>query len=318
MIFRLPSLIIKSFILSFITWIILTTSIPQLIIQRTNSEIKSNNFTTSEYPVNSITFPKQIPIQNSNVYFVIAHPDDEVMFFAPTILELSKLPYNNNLNLICFSKGDFFEPLKDIRTEELYKSTRILGIDKEKVKILNYKDGMNETWSTKDIINSLTSLIDFKKNQENNVIITFDEYGVSNHPNHISLYHGSKSFVEKLPKSTTTTKLYTLKTLGFFEKYSFTILTNIEIFVNYCNFLIQKFIPIININISLFGSTLKNSKNLNNQSNNGGSIKIYSDLNMLSCSYAAMAYGHFSQMVWFRYGWLLFSRYLTYNHLIEI
>ena len=46
-------------------------------------------------------------------------------------------------------------------------------------------------------------------------------------------------------------------------------------------------------------------------------VRLYSELNMLRLSYAAMAYGHFSQMVWFRYAWLLLSRYLTYNHLIE-
>ncbi|RKP29182.1 hypothetical protein METBISCDRAFT_28439, partial [Metschnikowia bicuspidata] len=65
----------------------------------------------------------------------------------------------------------------------------------------------------------------------------------------------------------------------------------------------------ININISFFDSFAHKQLPC---------IKVYSDLNMLSVSYAAMAYGHFSQMVWFRYGWLVLSRYLTFNHLTQI
>ncbi|KAI5960581.1 GPI12 [Candida pseudojiufengensis] len=316
MILKLPSFLIKIYILSFITWIILTTSIPQFL-QKQKFELSSNSTDVKnlkEYPQNSIIYPKNISTRDSTIYIIIAHPDDEVMFFAPTILELLKLKNNNKLKLICFSKG---ENIGDIRANELYKSTRILGIDQEAMTILDYKDGMNETWSNDDIVKDLKNLIDLKKKEDNTIIITFDEKGISNHPNHISLHHGTKSFYKQQKSNTNKLKLYNLKSLGFFEKYSFTILTNIEILINYCNLLIQKFIPIININISLFGSNLKNNKNLDNNSI-GNSIKFYSDLNMLSCSYAAMAYGHFSQMVWFRYGWLMFSRYLTYNHLIEI
>ncbi len=55
----------------------------------------------------------------------------------------------------------------------------------------------------------------------------------------------------------------------------------------------------------VFSNQIIKSKFDNNNNNlqlqNLNDIRFYSDLNMLSLSYAAMAYGHFSQMVWFRY-----------------
>ncbi|KAI5957971.1 hypothetical protein KGF57_002779 [Candida theae] len=268
--------------------------------------VKTNRFINNQYPQNSITFPKPISsIRESTVYYAIGHPDDEVMFFSPTILELSKPKYNNTIKLICFSRGDAVgESMGPIRVKELYKSAGILGIDHNDVTVLNYKDGMNESWPVEDIQESLKSIINFKSKDHAQVIITFDEFGVSHHPNHIALYHGAKAFIKNSLKN--NVKLYKLKSLGFLEKYSFTFLTNIELFVDYVSTLIQKFVP-VNITISFF-----------EPKNSSTSIQIYSDLNMLACSYAAMGYGHYSQMVWFRYGWLMLSRYLTYNQLIEV
>ena len=167
---------------------------------------------------------------------------------------------------------------------------------------------MNETWKVDDIVKSLEDNV-IKHEDKQSVLITFDDQGVSNHPNHISLYHGTKEYVSELRKANdTNTKLYVLKSLNFVEKYSFTILSNIELFIDYLTLAIKNYMN-ININVSFFGNKI-----LSKGSND---IKFYSDLNMLSISYGAMAYGHFSQMVWFRYGWLFLSRYLTYNHLIE-
>ncbi|KAF6062663.1 GlcNAc-PI de-N-acetylase family protein [Candida albicans] len=132
--------------------------------------------------------------------------------------------------------------MDEIRQSELIQSSRILGIDQ--VSILDYQDGMNETCGS-----------DTNSNNKPSVLITFDDQGVSNHPNHISLFHGTKKYIQELRrksenknktriKTTTTTinyididsssstKFYVLKSLNFFEKYSFTILGNIEILFN--------------------------------------------------------------------------------------
>lgn len=56
---------------------------------------------------------------------------------------------------------------------------------------------MNETWQLNDIVQSLhenlSPPINNNNNQKQSVLITFDDQGVSNHPNHISLFHGTKN-----------------------------------------------------------------------------------------------------------------------------
>lgn len=306
MILKIPSLIVKLVVRSFLIWIVLSTIIPQAVLKYTEKQIQSNKFERLTYPYNLIVSPTPLPIQNSTVYFVIGHPDDEVMFFSLSLIELAKKKHNNRVKIICFSKGDAVDAsMGAIRTQELVESARILGVDKENVVVLDkYEDGMNVTWGSDEISKSLVEVVDQKKPA---VLVTFDENGVSNHPNHISLYHGTKRYFKTHGKD--SDRLYVLKSLNMLEKYSFTLLTNLELFVDHFSKLVIRKLLKIDINISFF-----NNKNYNENS----SIKFYSDLNMLSVSYAAMAYGHFSQMVWFRYGWLILSRYLTFNHLIEI
>ncbi|CAH6718738.1 N-acetylglucosaminyl-phosphatidylinositol de-N-acetylase [[Candida] jaroonii] len=274
--------------ISLILWVFLTTIVPQA-----TTKFNCIKLTNKYYPYDSIS---ENSLNNSIIYYIISHPDDEVMFFSPSIIELSKPQYNNRLKLVCLSKGNSIEEMGPIRESELIKSAEILGFDVSDVSIFDFKDGMNESWSHVDIYKTLDSVvIDDSKDK---VIITFDEFGVSNHPNHISTHFGVLKYCQQ-----NNIKLFNLKSLNFLEKYSFTLLTNIELFINNCLKLVLSYLN-FNINISF-----------NNSSN---SIKYYSDLNMLSLSYASMMFGHFSQMVWFRYGWLFLSRYLTYNNLIEV
>ncbi|EMG49664.1 hypothetical protein G210_5507 [Candida maltosa Xu316] len=192
MIFKLPSIIFKFYLISFILWIFQTTIIPQTLTKYTNIEIKTQKFTSSVYPYTSLTIPKKFPITNSSISLVIAHPDDEVMFFAPSLIELNKDKYNNEVNIICFSSGNYIDSMSEIRRSELINSARILGINN--VKILDYRDGMNETWKVQDIVSSLKdNIIPSKKPS---VLITFDDQGVSNHPNHIALYHGTQKYIQ--------------------------------------------------------------------------------------------------------------------------
>ncbi|KAK6459165.1 N-acetylglucosaminyl phosphatidylinositol de-N-acetylase [Scheffersomyces xylosifermentans] len=308
MIHRIPSYILKVLTTSFVAWIILSTAIPQIMSKYSEQEIQTNVYKKATYPYNSITSPTPLPIQNSTVYFIIGHPDDEVMFFSPSLVEIAKPKNGNDVKLVCFSTGDsVHESMGRIRSEELRQSARILGIDSDNVTILDtFKDGMNVTWDSNEIRDTLKDIVGVGKSQRPVVLITFDENGVSYHPNHISLYLGTVNFIKTYKNS--DYKLFVLKSLTFWEKYSFTLLTNVELFVDHISRWIFNNIE-IDINISFF--TKSDIPNLS-------SIKFYSDLNMLSVSYAAMCYGHYSQMVWFRYGWLVLSRYLTFNHLIQL
>jgi len=43
--------------------------------------------------------------RNSNIMLVIAHPDDEVMFFGPTLIGITKEKYQNDIRILCLSSG---------------------------------------------------------------------------------------------------------------------------------------------------------------------------------------------------------------------
>ena len=65
----------------------------------------------------------------SNVLLLTAHPDDECMFFAPTILALQEAPLRHppKLHSLCLSVGNA-DGLGDIRRRELEGSLDVLGI----------------------------------------------------------------------------------------------------------------------------------------------------------------------------------------------
>ena len=101
-----------------------------------------------------------------------------------------------------FSKGNYIKSMDEIRQSELIQSSRILGIDQ--VSILDYQDGMNETWQLNDIVQSLhenlsptSSGSDTNSNNKPSVLITFDDQGIKS-SNHISLFHGTKKYIQEL------------------------------------------------------------------------------------------------------------------------
>ena len=50
----------------------------------------------------SASFPS---LQNKRILLLIAHPDDEAMFFAPTLLALTRPGSNNHVKILCLSSG---------------------------------------------------------------------------------------------------------------------------------------------------------------------------------------------------------------------
>ncbi|KAF2592081.1 hypothetical protein F2Q70_00044069 [Brassica cretica] len=82
-----------------------------------------------------------------NVLFVIAHPDDESMFFSPTINYLASSGYN--LHMLCFSTGNA-DGMGSIRKDELHQACAVLRVPLEQLKVLdhpNLQDGFGQVWS---------------------------------------------------------------------------------------------------------------------------------------------------------------------------
>jgi len=126
----------------------------------------------------------------SQILLVIAHPDDESMFFLPFIY--SCLNKSKKVSLLCLSKG--IEPGLT-RYQELMNASRIIGITNTAVHGINcfvrdediFHDGMNQNWPA-DVIAKTVN--EYQEKWKIDTIVTFDQYGVSGHPNHIQTHFG--------------------------------------------------------------------------------------------------------------------------------
>lgn len=115
---------------------------------------------------------------------VIAHPDDETMFFAPTLhgLRLS----GSNIYLLCISTGNS-SGLGVIRKYELASAFTVHGLSLDNLTVLDYdrfQDGFVQ-WSKEELAKVLLRHIQML---DVDLVITFDEGGVSAHPNHIGCF----------------------------------------------------------------------------------------------------------------------------------
>ncbi|XP_051219962.1 probable N-acetylglucosaminyl-phosphatidylinositol de-N-acetylase isoform X3 [Lolium perenne] len=139
--------------------------------------------------------------RSRNVLLVLAHPDDESMFFTPTILFLKSK--GHNIHILCMSlvattifTGNA-DGLGNIRKEELYKACATLKIPAEQVEVLDHQklqDGFQEKWN-----HGLLAELTMEQIQlwDIDTIVTFDSCGVSDHPNHRDVHHGIRKLLHE-------------------------------------------------------------------------------------------------------------------------
>ncbi|KAL1302328.1 hypothetical protein AAFC00_002738 [Neodothiora populina] len=250
------------------------------------------------------TFPM---LQNKRILLLIAHPDDEAMFFAPTVLSLTRPELGNHLKILCLSSGNA-DGLGQVRSKELVKSGLLLGVrSAQDVLVIDdpkFQDSMTATWDAKAISTLLTTTfapkmakISPKSAPETNidVLITFDKGGVSSHPNHISLYHGALTFVRSVMQRHSgwdpAIKMYTLASVNILRKY-----------------------------ISIFDAPVMIVKTIFQKKEVGQfptPLLTVSGFASYRTAQKAMVEAHESQMRWFRWGWIGISRYMVINDLTK-
>ncbi|GJN82414.1 N-acetylglucosaminyl-phosphatidylinositol de-N-acetylase [Purpureocillium lilacinum] len=252
-------------------------------------------------------------LRNKRICLLIAHPDDEAMFFAPTVLALTRPETGNHVKILCLSTGNA-DGLGETRRKELVKSGMQLGLrDEDDVFVVDnptdFPDSMTTTWDADKISNLLCSAFapqlarqradDAAKPTANiDVLVTFDAGGVSSHPNHISLYHGARAFAAALVRGkagwAAPVDVYTLTTVGVARKYS--------------SFL------------DAFATMVAWALGLRHQKDRAHPAGLVF-MNQLvgaggfSTACGAMTGAHKSQMVWFRWLYIAFSRYMVINDL---
>ncbi|GAW81783.1 N-acetylglucosaminylphosphatidylinositol deacetylase [Plasmodium gonderi] len=125
--------------------------------------------------------------EKENVGIIIAHPDDEIMFFFPTIKLLFDKKKKAEIFLLSLSNGDYYGQGR-IREKELYHVWSYIGGLKNNCKVINdpnIRDGWN-FWNEKCLVDVIA---DYCTRNNIRKVLTFDEYGVSGHPNHISVHN---------------------------------------------------------------------------------------------------------------------------------
>ncbi|OXV08594.1 hypothetical protein Egran_03642 [Elaphomyces granulatus] len=272
---------------------------------------------------------RSFQLRNKRICLLIAHPDDEAMFFAPTLLALTKPELGNHVKILCLSSGDA-DGLGHVREDELRKSAIRLGLGEETdvfvVDDPRFPDSMTATWSAKDVCSALASAFapelaqslspslagaaSRRKSCQNDgdeptidVLLTFDQHGISNHPNHRSLYHGAVTFLRELTNGKSDyscpVTLYTLTTTNIVRKYAGVLDAPFTILWSVSNI----------IEDSISGKTPPPKGGIANR------LLFVSTFDEWMKAQMAMIKGHQSQMVWFRWGWITIGRYMVVNDL---
>jgi len=228
--------------------------------------------------------------RNERILLLItAHPDDESMFFIPSIRAYE----SSNIYLLCLSNGNV-NGLGHIRARELKECCASqFGIPPEHVTVVDHEhlqDGKDRFWSVelvaqlvKEHVSSLQQILPGRKI----TIVSFDEEGISSHPNHMATHFGVKEFA-RVHSAGVGCAVYKLNTVPFYEKF---------------------FGPL---------AVLWNEFNVRNVRNEDNMMTTCTHVNeSLGIAYEAMA-RHASQFVWYRRLFLIFSCYTFINNLSSI
>ena len=195
---------------------------------------------------------------------------------------------------------------------ELAASALLLGLrsasDVLVIEDPKFQDSMTTTWSTASIAQLLSSAFSPTANKSSassseptatiDTLITFDCHGVSSHPNHISLYYGARQWLTSLMAGKSGWKcpvdLYTLTTIN----------------------IVRKYISVLDAPITmLVGANRTAGLSKKKKREEPPSLLYISDYAQWWRGLTAMVKAHKSQMVWFRWGWISFGRYMIVNDL---
>lgn len=206
----------------------------------------------------------------NHLLVVSAHPDDESMFFAPSILHFRRK--KKNISILCLSTGNYYH-LGSQRKLELVNSCNILGIPEKNVKIIDdscFADDPSRIWNEELVARTILQHIG---NINPDVVLTFDQFGITGHNNHISVYSGCRKILQegRVPNGVT---FMTLETTS----------------------LLRKYISFLDIPLSI---TL-------------ASNFYIAPLADVICAQRAMVL-HWTQLTWYRTLYIIFSRYMLIN-----
>ena len=225
-------------------------------------------------------------------------------------------------NVICADRSSGnAEDIGSIRKKEIVSSARILGLrsdaDVHVIEDADFIDSMHVHWDASRIAQLLDLFFikGFSQGKRRNareetsagrppdttidVLITFDKDGVSGHPNHRSLHAGAVHWLQTMIKGRSgwdaPVKLYRLGSTNVIRKYA--------------SLLDVPFTLVRVVLDSMSRSGKRNEKEFPSW------LLFLNDFSSYRKAQRAMTEAHKSQMVWFRWGWIILSRYMVVNDL---
>lgn len=179
----------------------------------------------------------KLPDNVSRVLLVTAHPDDECMFFGPTLIALKRR--NCRIFVLCMSRGKLnnlkwdkldlknkfnywftgdYEKQGHIRKDELWSACKCFEIKPQDITLINCSqlpDDPNVEWKV-ELISTL--ILNQVEALDIDLLITFDKDGISQHKNHQALYYATASLCLSglMPSSC---RILILETVNIVRKY---------------------------------------------------------------------------------------------------
>jgi len=234
--------------------------------------------------------------KTKNFLIVVAHPDDECLFFSPTILGL--ISRGKIGHILVLSKGNSLG-LGPIREKELNGSCQKLGVDLSRCLSLNLtdlQDNFYRWWPKRNISEIVEKYI---KQFQIDLVITFDRGGISGHLNHRSIAIGIEYYIANANR---TPLIYQISTVSSLFEYS----SILDLFRT-----IIKFLP--RLCRSLFSTIFPF---LFSPPNNQRALFVSSPFGYFKGLKAFHA--HHSQVLWYRHIYTTFSRHMFINDLIKV
>ena len=234
------------------------------------------------------------------------------MFFSPTLSALTTPSLGNHVKILCLSSGDA-DGLGETRKKELAISAQMLGLRAANdVLVLEddaFPDSMKVMWSKEKVASVLAAAFsqaagagkwrkDGPPQTTIDILITFDQDGVSSHPNHISLYHGARNWLGGIMAGKGGWKcpveLYTLSSVS----------------------IVRKYMSFLDGPVTLARGALRGvGGSKKSKREQPPSMVFMSSYGEYRKGQKAMTRGHKSQMRWFRWGWIAVGRYMVVNEL---
>ena len=232
--------------------------------------------------------------ETGDILLITAHPDDECMFFSPTIVAIRKsLCSRRRLHLLCLTSGNA-DGLGKTRRGELEKAARVLGIASVHIHDDHDRlpDSMTRRWSIDDASRIIKSCLG--RHKDIGTVVTFDAFGVSGHPNHCDASLAVRKALGETP-----------------EAYELFELVTVPLALKYMGMagIVYEAVGLV------IDSTLHHFDRLAEDLTASGPehyVALIDWREALATGFGAMQC-HASQLVWFRYLYLLFSGYMHLN-----